>query len=109
MLAIEARCGGAVAIAAAEPPSRPTCGEIECGERSGDGDDYDIVDDERRTRESPDRYIDAGRGRRFYGPHHASVCRIERVKDARGAKAVDAAVAELGLGVARGPAPPLVS
>ena len=78
-------------------------GEVVGDERAGDGDDDDVVDHQRRARESPARDLRVGVGRRVPRPHDGAVPCVEHVQDSGRTERVYAAVAEGG--AARGPAP----
>src|SRR6266446_3375368 len=85
----------AVASAArrAEPAPIASGGVVGDQLPSGGGND-DVIDHQRRARETPARDLLAGVGRRVARPHERAVTGVERVQDASRTKCVHATVAE---------------
>src|SRR5262245_19173501 len=75
-------------------PSQLAGGGVIADELSRRCDNHDAIDDDRRAREAPHRDLGGALRRHVAGPHERAGSCVEDVQDARGAKRIDAAVAD---------------
>src|SRR5439155_18766625 len=75
-------------------PARLTGREVVGGERTGHGDDHDVVDHQRRARDAPFRDLPASVGCGIARPHGHAAGRVESVQYSGRAHCVDATLSE---------------